>query len=464
MSTTKPVSKIPIPQIAVDSPAIPLARSLRSNVQWTLLGYFAYGVCQWLMLIVVARLGLPEMVGQFALAMAVTTPIILLIGLDLRTVQATDQTNRYPFEDFFTVRVVTLALAMTIITGFALVSGYKQETTLLIFVMGLAKCIEAISDLCHGTLQQHERLDQMAKARILRGIVSVVVLAAGLYAFQSLLLATVCMALVWTAVLVCYDWPVTYHLLRQSGQSTRLLCIRPRQFTHLLVAAFPTGILSCQASLEQNLPRLCIDGYMGERELGIYSAVSSMIIAATLVINAVHCAVLPRIAKHLTNHQTGQVWGMLLRLSGFGALLGCLGIAGVSVCGGWILGLAFGPEYAAQGPLLFVLMVGATIRYATLPFSTGFRAARRFWLLAILQTVSLVAALPILMVLVQNFEGMGAAYASVATAVLFAVIQIPVALWALKSPATTLNFDNGNPIQTAGTLPGKMPEKMRGAA
>lgn len=455
MSTTSTtVPNISIPSIAANSPAIPQTRSIRSNIQWTLLGYFAYGVCQWLMLIVVARLGLPEMVGQFALAMAVTTPIILLVGLDLRTVQATDQSNRYPFEDFFTVRVVTLVLAMIIITAFAFVSGYKQETTLLILVMGIAKCIEAISDLCHGTLQQHERLDQMAKARILRGIVSVAVLSAGLYAFQSLLLATACMAIVWTAVLVCYDWPVTFRLLRRSGQSTKLLCIRPKQFMQLLVAAFPTGILSCQASLEQNLPRLCIDKYMGERELGIYSAVSSMIIAATLIINAVHCAVLPRIAKHLTNHQTGQVWGMLLRLSGFGAMVGFLGIAAVSVFGGWFLGLAFGPEYATQGPLLFVLMLGATIRYATLPFSTGFRAARRFWLLAILQTVSLVAALPILMLLVQNYHGMGAAYASVAVALLFAAIQVPAALWAIKSPAETHNFDDATTNQKAGTMRG----------
>lgn len=428
--------------INIPTLAAPTDRSLRSNVQWTLLGYFAYGVCQWLMLIVVARLGLPEMVGQFALAMAVTTPIILLIGLDLRTVQATDQTNRFAFEDFFNLRLATLVVAMAVIMAFTAWNGYKRDTTLLIFVMGIAKCVEAISDLCHGTLQQHERLDQMAKARILRGVMAVSVLAGALYLFESLLLATVSLAVMWTGVLVFYDWPIAFRLLDQEGFSTSLFRFRPKQLWALLLPAIPTGILSCQASLEQNLPRLCVDGYLGERELGMYSAVSSLIIASTMVINAVHCAILPRLAKFSVTNQWRHSWQMLLKLSLFGALLGVCGVTVVAFCGSWILGLAFGAEYSTQSPLLIVLMAGATIRYATLPLSTGFRAAKHFWLLSILQTISLVATVPVLKVFVQSYGGLGAAYASVVLAVLFAVIQVPAAMWVLRSRSDARQSDN----------------------
>jgi O-antigen/teichoic acid export membrane protein len=430
--------------LTADSPptvTLPTVRSLRSNVQWTLLGYFAYGVCQWLMLIVVARMGLPEMVGQFALAMAVTTPIILLLGLDLRTVQATDQSNHYPFEDFFILRIATLSLAMIVIMGFAAWSGYKSETSLLIFVMGVAKCIEAMSDLCHGTLQQHERLDQMSKSRMLRGALSVVVLAGGLYASGSLLIATISLAVMWGIFLVVYDWPITSQLLRSTGQSVNLLRFRPRRVWALLVPAIPTGILNCQSSLEQTLPRLCVDGYLGERELGMYSAVSSLIIASTMVINAVHCAVLPRIARHLTNNQWKQTWGMLLKLSLFGGLIGAAGMAVVHFCGNLLLGVAFGAEYASQSPLLVVLMAGAMVRYSTLSFSTGFRAARKFWLLSILQTISLLVSVPVLMLLVRTHGGMGAAFSSVALALLIAVIQIPAAICLLRRPSDPRQSD-----------------------
>lgn len=451
---TNPIIKFPTPPPPPRAPTP--NRSLRSNVQWTLLGYFAYGVCQWLMLIVVARFGLPEMVGQFALAMAVTTPIILLIGLDLRTVQATDQLNKYPFQDFFTLRVVTLMLAMAAIMGVTWWTGYKRETALVIFMMGMAKSVEALCDLCHGTLQQHERLDQMARSRILRGVMSVVVLAAGLYFTHSLFLAVTALTIAWSVVLVAYDWPLASRLLKDSGNSAKLLSMRPRQLWQLLIAAIPTGILSCQASLEQSLPRLCIDGYLGERELGIYSAVSSLIIAAAMVINAVHCAVLPRIARHLVNNEWSQTWQILVKLGLFGTAVGGFGTAVVTIGGRWMLGAAFGSEYASHGPLLMVLMVGATIRYATLPLSTGFRAAQRFWLLAILQTVSLVASVPALMALVHSYRGLGAAYASVVLSLLFAVIQVPAAVWLLRTQWKQTNEESGGKAELA--------IQMRGAA
>jgi O-antigen/teichoic acid export membrane protein len=407
-----------------------------------LLGHFTYGICQWLMLIVVARLGLPEMVGRFALAMAITTPIILLIGLDLRTVQATDQSNLYSFEDFLILRIGTLALAMAVIMGVTALSGHTWELSLLIFVMGITKCIEALSDLCYGTLQQYEQLHLMAISRILRGVMSVAVLAGGLYLTHSLMLATVSLAVMWTGVLIAFDWPAASRLRHRHGISTSGWKFNVNQLWPLLMAAIPSGILSCQASLEQNLPRLCIDGYLGDRELGIYSAVSSLVIAGAMVINAVHCAVLPRIARYLVTDQWRESWRMMLKLSLCGAIAGLLGTAAVHVCGGWILGLAFGPEYAAHSPLLVVLMLGATIRYATLPLSTGIRAARRFWLLSVLQTLALIAAVPVLMLLIKTHRGMGAAYGSVVLSLLNGLILIPAALLLLRPQPQTRRSDS----------------------
>lgn len=426
------------------------ARSLRSNVRWSLLGYFVYGVCQWLMLVVVARLGLPEMVGQFALAMTVTTPFILLLGLDLRTIQATDQTNRHSMGDLLTLRLLLLAIALLAILGVSFWGGYPRETIQLILVMGLAKCIESISDLCHGTMQQHERLEQMAKARILRGVVSVAALAAGLAVFHSLMLATLCLAAVWIGILVCYDWPMASRLLQQDVHPAPLFRSSP-QLWALLVHAIPTGLLACQASLEQNLLRLCVYGYLGERELGIFSAVASLVIAPTMIINAAHSAVLPRMAKLVATRQWSQTWQLIANSCLYGAALGVMGVLAAWACGGWALRLAFGPEYASQSPLLLVLMCAAMLRFVTRPFAMGIRAARQFWLLAVLQGCSLAAAVPILIQLVEHYGSFGAAYATVALAILFAALQIPatwLVLRATKSAAPANDTGQALPAET----------------
>src|SRR5690606_40180926 len=66
------------------------ALSLRVNFSWTLAGNIVYAGCQWAMLVVLARLGRAEMVGQFALGLAITGPVLMCTNLNLRSVPATD--------------------------------------------------------------------------------------------------------------------------------------------------------------------------------------------------------------------------------------------------------------------------------------------------------------------------------------------------------------------------------------
>jgi hypothetical protein len=49
--------------------------SLRRNFAWTVLGNVTYAACQWGMLVALAKLGSPEMVGQFALGLAIGAPV-----------------------------------------------------------------------------------------------------------------------------------------------------------------------------------------------------------------------------------------------------------------------------------------------------------------------------------------------------------------------------------------------------
>ena len=71
--------------------------SLRKNFTWTLAGNVVYAGCQWGMLVVLAKLGTPEMLGQFALALAITAPVMMFAYLGLRNVLATDARSEYLF-------------------------------------------------------------------------------------------------------------------------------------------------------------------------------------------------------------------------------------------------------------------------------------------------------------------------------------------------------------------------------
>jgi len=71
--------------------------SLRWNFSWTFVGNVIYSGCQWAMLVALAKVGNPEMVGQYGLAMAIATPVLALSTLQLRAVLTTDVRKRIHF-------------------------------------------------------------------------------------------------------------------------------------------------------------------------------------------------------------------------------------------------------------------------------------------------------------------------------------------------------------------------------
>ena len=69
--------------------------SLRKNFLWNFVGNAISGACQWGMLMVIAKLGTPEMGGKYSLGVAICLPVVMFTNLQLRVIQATDAKNQY---------------------------------------------------------------------------------------------------------------------------------------------------------------------------------------------------------------------------------------------------------------------------------------------------------------------------------------------------------------------------------
>src|SRR5260370_6829836 len=120
------------------------------------------------MLVVLAKVSTPQLVGEFALALAITAPIVLGAGLSLRSVQATDAASEYAFGDYLLVRLLTTIAAGVVIVGIVWSSDYGWHTAAIILVVGLAKGFESVSDIFYGLLQQHERIDRIALSMFIK--------------------------------------------------------------------------------------------------------------------------------------------------------------------------------------------------------------------------------------------------------------------------------------------------------
>jgi O-antigen/teichoic acid export membrane protein len=344
--------------------------SLRANFSWTFVGNAINAGAWWAMTIVLAKLGSPEHVGQFALGLATTAPIFLFATLRLRDVQATDSRQEYLFGDYFALRLITTALAFLAVVGIVLVSGFQPETALVVLATAASKSSEAISDAFYGLFMQQERLDRIAKSMIIKGPLSLIGLGVGFYLTGSVFWGVVGLTLARAVIMVGYDMRnATLTLNPSSNPFTHII---PRDFPgprwnaailgRLAWLTLPLGFVTMLISFNANIPRYFIEGHLGAYQLGIFAAITSFQKAAPTVVQALGRSASPRLAKYHAANNVRAFRRLTLRLAGLGVLLGSAGVLVAVVAGRPLLKLFYGPEYVLPG--LFVLvMIDAGLDY-----------------------------------------------------------------------------------------------------
>ena len=397
--------------------------NLRQNFSWTLMGNVVYAACQWGMLIVIAKLGSPEMVGQFTLGLAITAPILMLTNLHLRTVQVTDAKRQFLFGDYLALRIIGTTLGMLAIVIIVATAGYRQDTSLSILWIAIAKAFESISDVCYGLIQQNDRMDCIARSMIVKGIISFILMAVGVYISGGVLWGTIGLAVAWGSVLLFIDLPnvsnflikyspvqleqpsepqqhigTQYHWI--STKSYRLPKLPPsfelgtnlinftitiprshwdlKTLVRLAWLSLPLGLVMMLLSLNLNIPRYFIQSYLGEKTLGIFGALSYLMIIGNIVVNSLSESASSRLAKYYAAADRRKFAALLIQLMTIGSAVGIGGILLAWIGGKQIITLLYRAEYAQHQELFLWLMVAAGIGYASSSLGYALTAARYF--------------------------------------------------------------------------------------
>jgi len=377
--------------LAPASPSITRGLSLRANFSWTFVGNSLYSACQWGALVALAKLSSPVIVGQYALGMAIATPVSSLTGLQMRPVIASDVKQTYKFGEYLGFRLASTALATLIILAIPLILHSGPMMTMLTFVIGLALGIESISDIYYARLQYIDRMDRIAKSQILRAPLSLMALCFGVYFTGKLTWAVALMAVVRAAVLLGYDRRVQTHSCEplDANSPASLLdfeylkqTLRPRwelrKMGRILWLALPLGIVAMLVSLNGTMPRYFIQWKLGTRELGIYSALAFLMSAGNLLVTALAQAVFVPLARYYAEGRRRAFTFLLLKLMGIGTVLGAGGILVAWIAGPKLLVLIYRPEYAAESRLLVWFMVVAWIGYLGQFMGGAMTSARLF--------------------------------------------------------------------------------------
>jgi O-antigen/teichoic acid export membrane protein len=345
--------------------------------------------------------------------------------MQLRGVQATDARKEYFLADYATVRISSTAVAFLVIILILFLGRFSPEIFLVTLVLALAKAVESFSDVFYGFFQQHEQMGFLAVSMIIKGVLSVGVLAAVFYCSASLPsnpppLALSGLCCVWLAVFALYDVSRVRPLVKTVEGDAHGALFRSilsaftkrREFlARIIVLAFPLGIVMGIISLNANIPRYAIEKFLGARDLGIFAALVYTTVAVNMFILALGQAVAPKMSRCFAAKDMAGFKSILRKMIVINLMIGLVGVFVILIGGQWILSVLYTHEYAAYSNLFMGLMVCAAATGIASAYGYAMTAARQFKLQVPLFLVVLMSTTLSSYLLIPHYKLNGAAIA-----------------------------------------------------
>jgi O-antigen/teichoic acid export membrane protein len=348
-------------------------RTLRTNFIWNAAGNAIFALSQWGILVVFAKLGSPALVGQLVYGLALMTPLFVVAGLQLRSIQATDANNRHLLGEYNGLRTVTTIAAVIIaIIAAAVAWAVGNSSALIILFWALSKAVDSGSDALYGLFQRSERMDYVGFSLTLRGILAVATIAVLFRTGHSAPIALAGLVAGWSAVFIFFDVPVARNLLQkrqQSGSTSGAIAgsLRPifdrRHLTPLCFEAAPLGVVAFLLAIQVQVPRYVVAGLLHTRELGLFSAAAYITFIGSILVNALGAPACVRLAKYYAAGERSAFHKLMVKLLLVAATLGVAGILASALAGDRILALLYTKEYSRMARVLTMLCAGSALSF-----------------------------------------------------------------------------------------------------
>jgi O-antigen/teichoic acid export membrane protein len=205
-------------------------------------------------------------------------------------------------------------------------------------------------------------MDRIAGSLLLKGPLSLAALCGAMYVTRSIVWAVIGLAFGRLLVLLVWDSRPDFAKSERSGFTVRLEWNSGEMLT-LLRMALPLGVISMLISLNLSIPRYFVEVHSGSAELGIFSAIASLLTAGNLVVSAFGQSIFLPVARACAALDRTKYRGYVVMAAALGGSLGGVAILAAVFFGRAILTHLFRPEYGERPDILVWLMIAGTIMF-----------------------------------------------------------------------------------------------------
>lgn len=393
---------------------------------WNMMGSLCNAFSTVILLLLVNWILGNEMGGLFSFAYANAQMMLIIGGLEVRPIQTTDVEEEYPFQTYFTLRIVSCLLMVFVCVGYAYFSGFEGEKFWIVIAFTVFKMVEAFTDVFGGMYQQYDRIDLSGKTFSLRVVMSTLIFGIILLCTHSLLVGAIAMGLVSLLLFFIYDLRfVDLFPDIKIGFGSEKLGSLIKEILPLFIAAFIMSYIS-------NAPKYAIDSYCSDILQNKYSILFMPASVINLFSIFVFRPALVDMTKRWNQHDLAGLMRYIKRTTFFIIAMTAVCIAGGNLVGIPVLSFVYGVDLSSDRLVLAVVMIYGGFSAFNTYFYYVITVMRAQSKILIGYISAFLAALILPPVLVRRLQLMGAAMASAIASMILDIVFLAIILLSIK--------------------------------
>ena len=242
--------------------------NLKKDYFWNTLGTSLFSFNSLFFMIIVTRFNSLSDAGIFSFAYATAGIINYFALYSGRTYQISNTNEKFTGSLYIVTRYLTAFFALLISIVFVVINGYPLNKAIVILLLCIVKCLEAVSDVYYGILQGHSKLYIAGKSMTYKSLISVIGFIIIDLLTRNLIVSCFYLLIVNIAVLILYDIRNTskfMHIVKDFKKSSIILLLRVSSYTFLFTLT---------VTVIMNLPRYFIDFFLNDSDQAIYGIIS----------------------------------------------------------------------------------------------------------------------------------------------------------------------------------------------
>lgn len=306
---------------------------------------------QWLISVLLVRLGGFEDAGVFSLAMSIANVFSAVAAYGIRKVQVSDVDRQYTQKQYLAARIITVFLSFAVCAVYlALFGKYSRREGTAIVLYLLYTNTNAFADVLYGALQVKDKLYVNGVSFLVKGLLCGVGMLAVYVWRKDLNLALAAMAMICMAVTFLYDWRATQQTENLtgtlSGQDIRAIRdLLWRNCPLMLAQLIPYSIVA--------FPRQMISMLLGNEQLGIFASLFTPTVVINTLMPALILTVAPQMAQAYWKNDKKEFLGLTAKCYGSVIFVTLLAELAAAMVGRFFVALLFGKEILQHYALMY---------------------------------------------------------------------------------------------------------------